>query len=328
MTIVQTVTGPVDHSELGVTLSHEHLGLESPGLPQQYPWLYDREASIKHITAKVIEAREAGVETIVEVSPPDLGRDIRKIEEISRRADVRVVACTGIWADIPRWFHEATVEEIADVFTHEIEQGIADTEIHPGVIKVANTMGHESRDRGHGPRIQDVEERVFRGAAQAAIRTRVPITTHCNAYDIGDEEVSREQVGRHQMRIFDDAGLPPHLVAIGHVFTDDMDYLHEVLNDGRYASIDLLGRYMEEEPAVLRAIAQLCGEGLADHILLSQDYIPEWDQRRLARHAEFDFTYVTTQSRAHLAGLGVAEADINTMLVTAPANFLAGGREE
>ena len=65
MTIVQTVTGPVDHSELGVTLSHEHLGLESPGLPQQYPWLYDREASIKRITAKVVEAREAGVETIV-----------------------------------------------------------------------------------------------------------------------------------------------------------------------------------------------------------------------------------------------------------------------
>ena len=47
-----------------------------------------------------------------------------------------------------------------------------------------------------------------------------------------------------------------------------------------------------------------------------------------ALHAELNFTYVPTRVRASLAEIGVPEADINTMLVTAPATFLAGGREE
>ncbi|NJN49448.1 MAG: hypothetical protein HC805_06330, partial [Alkalinema sp. RL_2_19] len=53
-----------------------------------------------------------GVGTIVDVSPPDLGRDVRLLEAISTRAGVNVVACTGIWIDIPRWFASATVEEM------------------------------------------------------------------------------------------------------------------------------------------------------------------------------------------------------------------------
>ena len=308
MTAIQTVTGAIDHGALGVTLAHEHLVLQSPGLPQQYPWLYDREASIDHVAPLLAEGREAGVETIIDVTPPDLRRDVGIIEAISRRSGVRVVVCTGIWADIPRWFNEASIDEIADVFVREIEQGIADTTIRAGVIKVANNRP---------PGIDDVQERVLRGAAQAARRTGVPITTHASPYD----------VGREQMPIFADEGLPPHLVAIGHAFTDDIDYLHEVLDGGRYLSIDVFRPGREDEDGVLRAIAQLCAGGLADHIMLSQDYVPEWDRRVYARHAELSFTYVTTQVRARLADVGVAEENIETMLVTAPANFLAGGRE-
>ena len=258
MTTVQTVTGPVDHRALGLTLSHEHLVLQSLGLPQQYPWLYDREASIARAAAELAKGREAGVETIIDVTPPDLGRDIRMIEAISRRAGVRVVACTGIWRNIPRWFNDASVNEIADVFARETERGIADTAIRAGVIKVAN-------DRPPG--IGNVAERVLRGAAQTAIRTNVPITTHAIPYD----------VGRDQLRIFNDEGLPPHLVAIGHAFTDDTDYLHDVLDGGHYVSIDHFGSGREEEDSVLHAIAQLCTDGLAERILLSHDYISEED---------------------------------------------------
>ncbi len=309
MTAVQTATGPVDHSALGVTLPHEHLVIHSTGLQQQYPWLYDREASIERATAELVRGREGGVGTIVEVSPPDLGRDVRMIEEISRRAGVRVVACTGIWLEIPRWFEAASVDQIADVFAHEIQQGIADTTIRAGVIKLAN---------GRSLGIEDVQERVLRGAARAAIRTRVPITTHTSPYDIG----------RDQMRIFDDEGLPPHLVAIGHAFTDDLEYLHAVLDGGRYVSIDHFRPGREDQEGVLRAIARLCADGLAGRIMLSHDNVAEWDGQPYAGRTEFGYTYVPTEVRARLTEIGVSEADIEAMLVTAPANFLAGGREE
>ena len=44
MVEIQCAAGAVQHDKLGVTLAHEHLVLASPGLPEQYPWLYDRDA--------------------------------------------------------------------------------------------------------------------------------------------------------------------------------------------------------------------------------------------------------------------------------------------
>jgi phosphotriesterase-related protein len=308
MTAVQTVTGAVEHDALGVTLAHEHLVLASPGLSHQYPWLYDRESLVEHAAAELVEAQAAGVGTIVDVSPPDLGRDVRLLEAIARESGVHVVACTGIWIDIPRWFDAASVDAIADVFIREIEVGIADSSIRAGVIKVAN-----NRDPGIG----DVQERVLRGAARAASRTGVPVTTHTSPYD----------VGRDQMRVFDDEGLAPQLLAIGHAFTGDVAYLREVLEGGRYVSVDHFKPGREGEDAVLAAIATLCAEGFADHILLSHDHVPEWDWRPHPPHeGPSTFTYVPTALPPKLRALGVGDADIEAMLVRGPAAFLRGGR--
>ncbi len=308
MTLVQTVTGPVDHSALGVTLGHEHLVLASAALPHQYPWLYDREALVDHVSAELEQARVVGVGTVVDVSPPDLGRDVRLYEAISRRSSVNVVACTGIWMDIPRWFNAASVEEIAAVFTREIEVGIADTHIRAGVIKVAN-----SRAVG----IHEVQERVLRGAARAATATGVPITTHTSPYDVGLD----------QLRILDDEGLPPHLVAIGHAFTGDLEYLKRVLDGGHYVSIDQFRAGRDGEDLVLAAIEQLCAAGYASRIILSHDHVPEWDWRPHPAHTgPSAYCYVPTEVRAKLERLGVSAVALREMLVTAPSTFLAGGR--
>lgn len=310
MAEVQTATGPVPAEDLGLTLSHEHLFIHSAGLPQQYPWLYDRETAIAHVVAELREASEAGVRTIVDVTTPDLGRDIGMIAEASARSGVRVVACTGIWSDIPTWFRQASVDEIADVFVHEIEAGIAGTEIRAGVIKVANNRP---------PGIGEVEEKVLRGAARAAQRTGVPVTTHTSPYDIGLD----------QMRIFADEGLPGRLASIGHSYTDDVEYLLKVVAAGHYLSIDHFGPGRDAEPGVVAAIARLCEQGHAGRVTLGHDHVAEgWDWRPHEAHASPSrFTHVPVRVRAALSEAGVSPANIETMLVAAPAAFLAGGRE-
>ena len=50
MTQVNTVLGPIDSSELGSTLLHEHLAISSAGIPQVFPQFMDKDA-----------AREAGL---------------------------------------------------------------------------------------------------------------------------------------------------------------------------------------------------------------------------------------------------------------------------
>lgn len=308
MTLVQTVTGPVEHSSLGITLAHEHLALASPGLAQQYPWLYDRDSMVEHVAAELAQAREAGVGTVIEVSPPDLGRDVRLYEAISRRSGVNVVACTGIWIEIPRWFTAASIEEITDVFVREIEVGIAGTSIRAGVIKVANNRV---------PGIGEVQEKVLRAAARAAMRTGVPMTTHTSPYEIGLE----------QMAIFEDERLPGRLAAIGHSFTADLAYLRRVLAAGHYVSIDHFRPGRDGEAEVLSAIATLCAEGHAGRLMLSHDHVPERDWRPHPPHEGASlYTHVPTAVRDSLRSLGVAERNIEAMLVAAPAAFLAGGR--
>ena len=308
MSEVMTVRGAIDASVLGTTLAHEHLFLHSAGLPAQYPWLYDRASALAHVVRELEQARAVGVGTLVDVTTPDLGRDISLIREASERAGVHVVAATGIWVDVPRWFSRASVDEICGVFVHEIEHGIAGSESRAGVIKVANDAS---------PGVGEVQERILRAAARAAATTRVPVTTHTSPYGIG----------REQMKVFASEDVEPALIAIGHAFTDDLEYLHEVLDAGHYLSIDTFAysRGTALEPNVLDAIATLTREGFAGRLMLSHDHTPEWDWRPHGPHEEPSiFTYISRDIVPALRDRGLADGDLDAMLVQAPAAFLSG----
>ena len=325
MTDVQTVLGPVPGDQLGVTLSHEHLFVSSAGLRATYPWLFDAPTEVEHAAAEMREAAEAGVRTIIDVTTPDLGRAPELIREAAARSGVHVVVATGIWLDVPRALRAMTAEAFAAIFVNEIEDGFAGTDIRAGVIKVAN---------GDPPGIDAAQEAILRGAAQAALRTRVPVSTHTMPYGIG----------REQMRIFADEGLPPELVAIGHSFTGDVDYLREVVERGHYISVDHFRWRRDTEGEVLAALAQLCGEGYAARIMLGHDYTPEHYAPRLhgpgdphgphdplGPHGPYEspspFGYVPHEVHPKLEALGVAGADLDAMLIAAPRAFLEGGRD-
>ena len=224
-----------------------------------------------------------------------------------------MIVPTGIWLEIPRLFQRrwdgrngADADEAAEIFAREIERGAAGTSVRAGVIKVANNRP---------PGIGEAEETILRGAARAARRTNVPISTHTSPYDIG----------REQVRIFADEGLPPHLAAIGHSFTDDVDYLRAVLDAGHYLSIDHFGRDREEEPAVLDTVAALCSEGRAARLMLGHDWGGEMDWRPHEAHRPpSTWRYVPERGRAELERRGVSRDDIDSMLIHGPAAFLSG----
>jgi phosphotriesterase-related protein len=69
--IVNTVQGPLDVSRLGFTLTHEHVGSGSEKI------FDSRARSVANAVDKLKEARDAGIDTIVDVTTFDTGRDIR-----------------------------------------------------------------------------------------------------------------------------------------------------------------------------------------------------------------------------------------------------------
>ena len=175
MAQVQTVLGPVDGAQLGVMLSHEHVLISMGEDARHYPWMFDRERTRANVVRELREAKAGGVGTIVELTTPDLGRDVAFYRDVAREAGINIVAATGIWRDIPRSFWSRDPDAIADIFVREIEVGIEDTGIKAGVIKVANdaegvTPEGELVLRGRGARAQAA--RAARSARTTGRRRR------------------------------------------------------------------------------------------------------------------------------------------------------------
>src|SRR6266436_993198 len=90
MPTVNTVLGPVETSDLGFTLSHEHVGTNAAGLRHTYPEFIDRAGLLEQSVAAMREAYQAGVRTMVEMSTFDLGRDIGLIQRLMLSHDYSV----------------------------------------------------------------------------------------------------------------------------------------------------------------------------------------------------------------------------------------------
>lgn len=205
MATVESVTGPIDCRDLGVTFLHEHICSTSPGFWQAWPELFGgREVFIEQAAAALRELKATGGGTFVDVSTMDLGRDVRMLRDISVQSGMPIVACTGHWLDGSRSMQVRTVEEITEFFLHEIRDGLEGTGIKPGIIKVATA---------DSATLSAFEEKILRAAARAHRESGLPITTHTGA---------KMEVGLRQAAVLEDEGVDPTRVHVGH--SDETPY--------------------------------------------------------------------------------------------------------
>ena len=311
MPTVHTATGPVDADALGFTLSHEHTFVYGGGLWHAYPFLFDWDETERRVAHGFRAARAGGVDTIVDLSTPDLGRNVAFVRRVSAATGLQVVVATGLWRDIPRFFWEKTPERIAQIFIAEIRDGIEGTGIRPGAIKVANDAEG----------VTEIGERVLRGAAIACRETGVPISTH---------HWAPLRVGTRQAEVLLDAGAPPHLVCIGHsADTTDIDYLESLLRLGVYLSMD---RYpgRPDRPGWRErnaTVAELVRRGWAGRLMLGHDYGVPLAERGVPQPALPEptmYLFLVNTALPALRDLGVTDAQVQIMTVEAPKRFLTG----
>src|SRR5438309_4757208 len=176
---VQTVLGPVDVNDLGPTLVHEHVLISYPGdtlEPAGRPW--DRAACRARAVERMAQLRDHGVRTFVDPCPIDLGRDPELLAEVAQRSGMQIVCATGFYHEeigIPWYWRVRTSSEIAELYLHEIEHGIGDTGIKPGVIKIATFDPVGEHDR-----------KVVAAAGMAAAASGLTCITHCENSVGGD----------------------------------------------------------------------------------------------------------------------------------------------
>ena len=315
-TTIETVLGPIDPGDLGFTLSHEHTPRPPAILGSEYPWMFNVDEMRQRGIDELTEAKQGGVDAIIDLSTPDLGRDMGLSLDYAKASGVHIVVATGIWREVPRQLRAMTPEQVAEIFIREITVGIQDTDIKAGVIKCA------SDQEGVSP----AAEIILRAAAIASNETGCPISTH---------QWAPTQVGRQQVDILKDAGADMNRVCIGHsADTTDVDYLEGMLKDGVWLSMDrypggtVIGADGEqrrptwqERNATVRA---LIDRGWANRLMLGHDYAPGLQPRDYPTR----YLFLSTTAIPGLLADGVPQATIDTMMREVPRAFLTGARVE
>jgi phosphotriesterase-related protein len=257
MSIVQTLRGPIDSSELGPTLSHEHLCSGFASMEKTH--LFDLDEAVRRATEALREAYDAGIRTIIDCTPIDLGRQPRLFERVAGATPMHVVAAVGVYRSIPISYRAWNPDTYAEYFLHDIEVGIEGTGIRAGIIKIAWDI--ETRLEG----LREPLETAARGAARAAKAGGVPITCHTSAID---------RHGDRLIEIFHEEGLDLRAVTIGHTNdSTDTDYVLGLAKKGANVGLDRFSaRRGEEEMARRAQIAlDLANAGYAEQVSLSHD---------------------------------------------------------
>ncbi len=315
---VQTVTGPVDAAELGTTLIHEHFRGRDEATVFQWPHLHDEDEEYGMALEMAQAVAGHGVKTVVEPTAMMLGRDVPFLIRLAQESGLQIVPCTGIYTydHLPIFFESRDPDFIADLFVHDIEQGIQGTDARAGFIKIA------ADEPGVTPNI----EKLHRAAARASVRTGAPIMAHSRP---------ASETGPKQVEVLLEEGVDPAKIQIAHCGdTDDLDYLQRMLDLGVWLGMDRYGIEMYL-PADRRnaTVLALLEKGFADRMFLSQDFVvaldwfPDEQVEQLMEAGavkDWSMTLLFEQIIPQLREGGMTDDQLDTMLVDNPRRWLAG----
>ena len=173
--MINTVLGPISEADLGITLMHEHILVDIIGADRKVKE-YTTDEVVDYVLPYLKELKNKGCQTIVEPTPLGLGRDLDVLVDCSKKSGLNIITCTGAWdgsnvkgLSVPEVIKKSSIDEVADIWTKEFEEGIDGTDIKPGYIKLA--LGDEGE-------IFPLQEKILRAGARTSKRTGMIIQCH------------------------------------------------------------------------------------------------------------------------------------------------------
>jgi phosphotriesterase-related protein len=313
MPLINTVLGSIDTRKLGRTLTHEHVFVGPAGSYKEYPELLD-ENVFEQIVDGLVKVKGGGFDTLVDATTSDLGRDVDLLVQASQASKMNIIACSGWWLDFPRYFEGISPDQLADVFTREIEQGIAGTDVKAGILKSASGMEG----------VTSQAKIVLRAVARAHHRTNVPIMLHTYTPD---------QVSTQQLAILKEEGVAMNRIKIDHsLATADVEYLTWLLDQGCYLSMDSFpGRGVSPRTRA-KTMKALMDAGYSDRLCPSHDFVqarikvanPEMSDEERLRLNPHGYLYIQNAIFPMLIEMGVDEKALKHLFINGPRNYLEG----
>lgn len=314
MKTINTVTGTISTDKLGTTLMHEHLLVGWAGweLDCKAP-KFDRKAAMRGAVDRLKELKDLGVNTFLDPCPNDIGRDVVFMAEAADQSGMNIICTTGLYKeDLGNtvYMKQRSADEIAEIYSTELTEGIGETGIKASLIKCATGKDH----------VTEYEEKCLRAAARAAKKTGVPITTH----------TEDGTMGREQLDIFESEGVDLKKVIIGHSCgSSNLGYHADMLDRGCYLGFDRFGLdFVHPDRLRMASLIGLLGVGFEKQIVLSHDSVACILGRGLGLPPEvmeliknWKPTHIFKNILPKLREAGVPEQKINAMLVENPRRY-------
>ena len=353
-TRIETVLGPIDDAQLGVTMSHVHLTLDilcwyMPPTAPELRALAERPLGLENLSMarrnglsvrdnllqhdrdltirELAEFKRAGGGTIVDMEMPGIGRDVAALQRIARATGVNIIASTGWYtaSSHPPEIANQSVDALADAIVGEITDGIGDTGVRAGNIGEIGLSGYPNDP------FQPAEEKVLRAAARAQARTGASLTIHPNAGIHGLREAPADHLDTY-IDVIEREGADLAKLYVSHMGFFPVETAKRVLGRGvGFVAYDHFGHeeYYEalgpgrafprdkEEVALVLALLEA---GHADRVLIGCEV--GWKTCYKA-YGGWGYAHVLDHIVPWLKDCGATDADVRTILVDNPARLHA-----
>lgn len=221
---IMTVDGQINASEMDTTLVHEHVMVDWIGADSTGYHRWDRESVVERVLPYFLEVKEKGVNTIFDLTPAYLGRDPYILKELSEQSDLNIVTNTGFYGAVdntymPQLAYAQSVEEISEIWIDEFENGIEDSGIRPGFMKISVAVEKP---------LSELHQKIVDAAIATHLETGMTITSHT----IGDVP-ALEQIERLKSN-----GVSPTAWVWTHAQSGTVEGNLEAAGEGAWISLD------------------------------------------------------------------------------------------
>ncbi|XP_064652122.1 phosphotriesterase-related protein-like [Lineus longissimus] len=341
---IQTVLGTISPKDAGITLTHEHVCMQfycaltpapphmkdkasgdlsfkmgNLGLIRQYPY-----ANLENL--KLFEEKEAvlsemkyfkenGGATIVENTTIGIDRDMKFMQELSRKTGVNIVSGTGYYVGASQQASVAsmTIEQMSEVMMSDLTQGADGTDIKCGVIgEIGCTWPLEAS-----------EIKCLQGAAAIQEAIGCPVIIHPGRNPKAPFEI---------LRIVQEAGGDVSKTVMSHLDRSIHDYgeLEEFAKMGSYCEYDLFGleasHYqknlaidMPSDAERINRIKHLIKQGYEDKIVIAHDI---HTKHRLMKFGGHGYSHILESIVPKMLARGYTQQQVDKILIHNPREWL------
>ena len=255
--MINTVLGKIQKEELGHTRIHEHI---------LWDWTkevkndFDRNVVINIMLPHLLELKSLGCDTLVEATTKGAGRDTSVLKELSEKSGLNIITNCGVWDGlnyngiyVPQEIKNMSSYQIAELWIDEFENGIDNTRIKPGFIKIG---------LGDNDLISEFQTNFLNAAITVCKHTGLPIISH----------ICSSKSARRIVEIIKSQNLEPRRFVWSHAdYAYDDNTIIELAKQGIWVELSWHIGETNDYSWYIEIIKKMTEMNLLNQLLISQD---------------------------------------------------------